>query len=182
MMENRDVGALKDLKMIELGHLIAGPFCGQLMADHGVEVIKVESPGAGDPMREWGRGKPVWWPVIGPQQEVYHAEFACLRRPGNLEGTGGHERFLGRKFPSRNHGEMEPELGGAPPDQPATDIDPRIRVWPRPDPTRSRPVSVGSARPWVACGRLWDIQIGRQVALACRSEIRWPGPLPAWER
>ncbi len=65
MMETRDVGALKDLKMIELGHLIAGPFCGQLMADHGVEVIKVESPGAGDPMREWGRGKPVWWPVIG---------------------------------------------------------------------------------------------------------------------
>ena len=70
MTENKnkpgDVGALKDLKMLELGHLIAGPFCGQLMADHGVEVIKVEAPGTGDPMREWGRGgKPVWWPVIG---------------------------------------------------------------------------------------------------------------------
>ena len=60
-----DAGALKGLRMIELGHLIAGPFCGQLMADHGAEVIKVEAPGAGDPMREWGRGKPVWWSVIG---------------------------------------------------------------------------------------------------------------------
>ena len=58
-------GALKDLRLIELGQLIAGPFCGQLMADHGAEVIKVEQPGTGDPMRDWGRKKPVWWPVIG---------------------------------------------------------------------------------------------------------------------
>ncbi len=60
-----DRGALNGLRAIELGHLIAGPFCGQLLADHGAEVIKVETPGAGDPMREWGRGKRVWWPVIG---------------------------------------------------------------------------------------------------------------------
>lgn len=57
-------GALKDLRVIELGQLIAGPFCGQLMADHGAEVIKIEQPGVGDPMRQWGHGKPVWWPVI----------------------------------------------------------------------------------------------------------------------
>ena len=53
-------GALQGLRAIELGQLIAGPFCGQLMADHGVEVIKVEQPDVGDPMREWGRNKPVW--------------------------------------------------------------------------------------------------------------------------
>lgn len=57
-------GALKRLRVIELGQLIAGPFCGQLMADHGAELIKVEPPGVGDPMRQWGRHKPVWWPVI----------------------------------------------------------------------------------------------------------------------
>lgn len=57
-------GALSDLRAIELGQLIAGPFCGQLMADHGAEVIKIEQPGVGDPMRVWGRGKPVWWPVV----------------------------------------------------------------------------------------------------------------------
>jgi len=60
---NAAFGALQGLRVIELGQLIAGPFCGQLMADHGAEVIKVEEPGAGDPMRQWGR-VPVWWPVV----------------------------------------------------------------------------------------------------------------------
>ena len=57
-------GGLQGLRVIEMGQLIAGPFCGQLMGDHGAEVIKIEQPGEGDPMRSWGRGKPVWFPVI----------------------------------------------------------------------------------------------------------------------
>lgn len=57
-------GPLTDLRVVELGTLIAGPFCGQLFGDMGAEVIKVEPPGTGDPMRAWGRGLPVWWPVI----------------------------------------------------------------------------------------------------------------------
>lgn len=63
--ESSPFGALGGVRVIELGQLIAGPFCGQLMADHGAEVIKVEQPGVGDPMREWGRNKPVWFSVIG---------------------------------------------------------------------------------------------------------------------
>lgn len=69
-------GALDGLRLIELGQLIAGPFCGQLMADHGAQVIKVEPParndgGAnGDPMRQWGRGKPVWFPVLGRNKQT----------------------------------------------------------------------------------------------------------------
>jgi len=58
-------GALKGLRVIELGQLIAGPFCGQLMADHGAEVIKVEQPGSGDPMRDWGQTGALWWEVVG---------------------------------------------------------------------------------------------------------------------
>jgi formyl-CoA transferase/succinyl-CoA--D-citramalate CoA-transferase len=46
-------GAAAGLRVIELGHLIAGPFCTRLFADHGADVIKVEPP-TGDPMREWG--------------------------------------------------------------------------------------------------------------------------------
>ncbi len=57
-------GALKGLRMLELGQLIAGPFCGQLMADHGTEVIKVEAPDREDPMRKWGQAAAVWWPVV----------------------------------------------------------------------------------------------------------------------
>lgn len=60
-------GPLTGLRMIEMGQLLAGPFCGQLMADNGCEVIKIEQPNAGDPLREWGReksgGRSLWWPV-----------------------------------------------------------------------------------------------------------------------
>ena len=58
-------GALTDIKVIELGQLIAGPMCGQLLADHGADVLKVEAPGKGDPMREWGRdGYPLHWEIL----------------------------------------------------------------------------------------------------------------------
>jgi crotonobetainyl-CoA:carnitine CoA-transferase CaiB-like acyl-CoA transferase len=53
--------------MIELGTLLAGPFAGRLLGDMGAEVIKVESPGKPDPLREWGHaryeGRSLWWPV-----------------------------------------------------------------------------------------------------------------------
>ncbi len=61
-------GALSDLRVVEMGQLLAGPFCGQLLADFGADVIKIEPPGQGDPMREWGRekagGRSLWWPVV----------------------------------------------------------------------------------------------------------------------
>lgn len=60
-------GPLSDVRVIETGTLIAGPFCGQLLADFGAEVIKVEDPGAGDPIRQWGQkrdGVTLTWPVI----------------------------------------------------------------------------------------------------------------------
>jgi crotonobetainyl-CoA:carnitine CoA-transferase CaiB-like acyl-CoA transferase len=67
-------GALADLRVLELGTLIAGPFCGQLLGDMGAEVIKIEAPGQPDPMRTWGpqkRGTPsVWWPVIGRNKKA----------------------------------------------------------------------------------------------------------------
>jgi crotonobetainyl-CoA:carnitine CoA-transferase CaiB-like acyl-CoA transferase len=56
--------ALAGLRVIEMGQLIAGPFCGQLLGDMGAEVIKIEPPGAGDPMRQWGNAEPLWWEVI----------------------------------------------------------------------------------------------------------------------
>jgi formyl-CoA transferase len=57
-------GPLEDLRVLELGTLIAGPFAGRLLADFGADVIKVERPGGGDPLRRWGRcaeeGESLW--------------------------------------------------------------------------------------------------------------------------
>jgi formyl-CoA transferase len=61
---------------------LAGPFCGQLLGDFGAEVIKVEDPGAGDPMRQWGRekshGLSLWWPVVARNKKSITAN---LRTP-----------------------------------------------------------------------------------------------------
>jgi formyl-CoA transferase len=59
-------GPLAGIKVLELGQLIAGPFAAKTLADFGAEVIKVETPGAGDPLRKWRLlkdGTSVWWQV-----------------------------------------------------------------------------------------------------------------------
>ena len=101
-------GALEGLRVIEMGSLIAGPFCGQLMGDMGADVIKIEQPGEGDPMRQWGQGaKPAWWRVIARNKRSVALNLRLLRgqeiareliakadilvenfRPGTLEKWG----------------------------------------------------------------------------------------------
>lgn len=54
------------MKVLELGQLIAGPFAAKTLADFGAEVIKIEPPGSGDPLRKWRMlkdGTSVWWQV-----------------------------------------------------------------------------------------------------------------------
>ncbi|GAA4385530.1 CaiB/BaiF CoA-transferase family protein [Actinomadura verrucosospora] len=87
-------GPLADLRVVEMGQLLAGPFCGQLLGDFGAEVIKLESPGAGDPMRQWGREKPhgksLWWPVVARNKKSVTCD---LRTP---EGQDLARRIIGR--------------------------------------------------------------------------------------
>ena len=67
-MSNKNFGPLNGIKVIEMGQLLAGPYVGSRLADFGAEVIKVETPGSGDPIREWGhhryKGKSLWWPTL----------------------------------------------------------------------------------------------------------------------
>lgn len=57
-------GPLSNLKVVELGTLIAGPYCARLLAEFGADVVKIESPGDGDPLRKWRmlhEGNSLWW-------------------------------------------------------------------------------------------------------------------------
>ena len=57
-------GPLDGLKVVEMGTLIAGPYCARLLAEFGAEVVKVETPGEGDPLRKWRKlhdGNSLWW-------------------------------------------------------------------------------------------------------------------------
>nr|WP_306238814.1 CaiB/BaiF CoA-transferase family protein [Ornithinimicrobium sp. HY1745] len=60
---------MRGLRVVEVGQLLAGPFCGQLLGDLGADVIKIEDPSRGDPLRQWGRQRPqdqsLWWSIVG---------------------------------------------------------------------------------------------------------------------
>ena len=103
MAENKfQRGPLSDLRVIELGSLIAGPFCGQLLGDFGAEVIKVEPPGAGDPMRTWGRQKEgeasLWWPVVARNKKAVTLDLRQAEGQALLKDLVAHSDFLLENF------------------------------------------------------------------------------------
>jgi len=101
---------LAGLRVIEMGQLIAGPFAGKTLGDFGADVIKIEPPGAGDPLRNWRllqHGTSVWWQVQSRNKrslalDLRQAEGQDIARrliaeadvlienfkPGTLEGWG----------------------------------------------------------------------------------------------
>jgi formyl-CoA transferase len=86
-------GPLGGVRVLELGTLIAGPFCAKTLGDFGAEVIKIEAPGEGDPLRAWRKmrnGVSLWWHV----QSRNKKSVTC-----DLRTTGGQEvvRRLARR-------------------------------------------------------------------------------------
>ena len=60
-------GILSGLRILEIGHFVAAPFCTRLLADLGADIIKIEPP-SGDPVRQWGQqvnGTSLWWSIHG---------------------------------------------------------------------------------------------------------------------
>lgn len=109
-------GALNGLRVIEMGQLIAGPFAGKTLGEFGADVIKIEAPGAGDPLRNWRLiqdGTSVWWQVQSRNKRSIALDLRSAEgqdiarkliegadvlienfRPGTLEGWGmGYEQL-----------------------------------------------------------------------------------------
>lgn len=109
-MQHAEQSALQGLKVVEMGQLIAGPFAGKTLADFGADVIKIEPPGAGDPLRNWRMikdGTSVWWQVQSRNKRSIALNLRCAEgqdiarkliseadvvienfRPGTLEAWG----------------------------------------------------------------------------------------------
>ena len=103
-------GALAGVRVVEMGQLIAGPFAGKTLGEFGAEVIKIETPETGDPLRNWRMikdGTSVWWQVQSRNKKSVALDLrqpqgqdvakALLKeadvlienfRPGTLEGWG----------------------------------------------------------------------------------------------
>ena len=83
-------GPLDGLRVLELGVILAGPFVGKMLGDFGAEVIKVEAPGTGDPMRDWGATRAdgpngpraLWWPFLARNKKLVTLD---LRQPEGQE-------------------------------------------------------------------------------------------------
>jgi formyl-CoA transferase len=110
MAASRSSLPLAGVKVVELGQLIAGPFAGKTLGEFGAEVIKVEPPGEGDPLRKWRklyRGTSVWWQVQSRNKQsivldLRHPQGQAIARrliaeadvvienfrPGTMEGWG----------------------------------------------------------------------------------------------
>jgi formyl-CoA transferase len=84
-------GPLAGVQVVEMGQLIAGPFCGQLLGDLGADVVKIEAPGQGDPMRQWGQpGYPLFWEILARNKRTVSIN---LRKP---EGQQLARRLIAR--------------------------------------------------------------------------------------
>lgn len=71
---------LTGIKVLELGQLIGGPFCGKILGEFGADVIKVEPPGAGDPLRNWRKlrnGTSLWWHVQSRNKQSVAIDLRC---------------------------------------------------------------------------------------------------------
>ncbi len=172
-----NTGPLKGLRLIEMGTLLAGPFCGQLMGDFGAEVIKLEPPGKGDPMREWGQekahGMSLWWPVIARNKKSVTLN---LREPEGQEIA--RELISKADFLLENFRPGTMERWNLSYDE-LREINPglimiRVSGYGQTGPIPSAPASAPSVNRWGGCGTSVATRQRLPAAWASASAILWP--------
>jgi formyl-CoA transferase len=87
-MTGQSGGPLAGLRVIELGTLIAGPFCARILGEFGAQVIKIEAPDGGDPLRTWRKlhaGTSLWWAAQARNKQSVTVN---LREPAGQEIVG----------------------------------------------------------------------------------------------
>lgn len=116
-----DSRALEDVRVLELGSMLAGPFVGTLLGDFGAQVIKLEKPGKPDALRDWPphkNGAPLWWKSIARNKRVVGLDISRAEarptverliemsdivienfRPGTLEKWGYGPEQMAERFP-----------------------------------------------------------------------------------
>lgn len=117
----RPAAALADVRVLELGSMLAGPFVGTMLADFGAQVVKVEKPGKPDALREWPPhkdGEPLWWRSMARGKQVITLDISRDEgrelvlslladtdvvienfKPGTLERWGLSPAELAKRFP-----------------------------------------------------------------------------------
>ena len=139
-------GPLSHIRVLDLSRIMAGPWAGQILADLGADVVKVERPGAGDDTRGWGppflkdkAGRDTsdagYFLSVNRGKRSIAARPCRRRRPGHRAGARRAGRHRAGEFQGRHAGEIRPRLRGSGRDQPAPHLllDHRFR------PERSAP-------------------------------------------
>ncbi len=93
----RDFGPLRGLKVLDLSIIVAGGTASSLLADFGAEVVKVERPGSGDPLRNWGpfaNGVSLWWKVHSRNKQSITLDLACAEGQAILLELAGKADLL----------------------------------------------------------------------------------------
>ena len=178
-------GPLEGLRVIDAGTMIAGPLGATQLADFGADVIKIELPGVGDPMRDWAPSKEDQVAVVEghrAQQAPDYAEPVEARRAGAVQASGGRRRHRHRELPPRDVRTLGARLPGAGEGQSAGGAGARV--------------GIRSGRTLRGAGRLRNRRRGVQrravlhrfprsapdVARDSPSRTPSPPPSPRWRR
>jgi formyl-CoA transferase len=124
---------LAGVKVVELGTLIAGPYCSSVLAQFGADVVKVESPGDGDPLRKWRKlydGHLALVVLAEPQQEIDHAQLEVAARAGDRARAREGRRHRRRELPRRPPRRVGPRMEGVVGNQSEARDGAHLGLWP----------------------------------------------------